>query len=118
MEEAALSTTQVFKRGLVLQGGGAKGAFQYGVIRELHRAGIDFDVISGTSVGALNGALVATDSWDIGDSLWTGLTLGRAFQWTGWKAVYTILSIPTILYGGWFSKENDNLLPSWLQHLF
>jgi predicted acylesterase/phospholipase RssA len=48
------------RRGLVLQGGGAKGAFQYGALKELYSAGFDFDVISGTSVGALNGALVST----------------------------------------------------------
>ena len=32
-------TYQTFRRGVVLQGGGAKGAFQFGVLRELHDAG-------------------------------------------------------------------------------
>lgn len=40
--------------GLFLQGGGAKGAFQAGVIHGLKEQGIDFHVISGTSIGAMN----------------------------------------------------------------
>lgn len=47
-------------RALVLSGGGSKGAFQAGAVYHLvvHR-GCDFIEISGTSVGALNGALLA-----------------------------------------------------------
>jgi len=40
--------------GLFLQGGGAKGAFQAGVIYGLKEQGIDFHVIAGTSIGAMN----------------------------------------------------------------
>lgn len=48
------------KRVLVLSGGGARGAFQVGALHELYRNGLQqFDAIVGTSVGALNGALVA-----------------------------------------------------------
>lgn len=43
----------------VLAGGGAKGAFQAGVLLELHKAGIFFDYVFGVSVGALNGLPVA-----------------------------------------------------------
>ena len=44
---------------LVLQGGGALGAYQVGVYQALHEAGIEPDWIVGTSIGAVNGALVA-----------------------------------------------------------
>ena len=44
---------------LVLSGGGAKGAYQVGVISELLSRGVDFDLISGSSIGAFNGALLA-----------------------------------------------------------
>jgi predicted acylesterase/phospholipase RssA len=43
----------------VLSGGGAKGAFQAGVVRYLDRIGIAPHVIAGTSVGALNAAKLA-----------------------------------------------------------
>jgi NTE family protein len=44
---------------LVLQGGGALGAFQLGVAEALVQAGIEPDWIVGTSIGALNGAILA-----------------------------------------------------------
>src|SRR3546814_6145783 len=43
---------------LVLQGGGALGAFQVGAYQALHEAGIEPDWIIGTSIGAINAALI------------------------------------------------------------
>ncbi len=44
---------------LVLSGGGARGAYEAGVVAALYDAGERFDVICGTSIGAINGALIA-----------------------------------------------------------
>ncbi|HSI61259.1 MAG TPA: patatin-like phospholipase family protein [Ideonella sp.] len=44
---------------LVLQGGGALGAYQVGVYEALHQAGIEPDWVIGTSIGAINAALIA-----------------------------------------------------------
>lgn len=44
---------------LVLQGGGALGAYQVGVYQALHEADIEPDWVIGTSIGAINGALIA-----------------------------------------------------------
>ncbi len=44
---------------LVFQGGGALGAFQAGVYHALHESGIAPDWIIGTSIGAINAALIA-----------------------------------------------------------
>jgi NTE family protein len=44
---------------LVLQGGGALGAYQAGVYQALMEAGIEPDWVIGTSIGAINGALIA-----------------------------------------------------------
>jgi NTE family protein len=44
---------------LVLQGGGALGAYQMGVFRAMHEAGIDPDWVIGTSIGAINASLIA-----------------------------------------------------------
>jgi NTE family protein len=44
---------------LVLQGGGALGAYQAGVYQALHEAGIDPDWVIGTSIGAINASLIA-----------------------------------------------------------
>ena len=44
---------------LVLQGGGALGAYQVGVYEALHDAGIEPEWVIGTSIGAINAALIA-----------------------------------------------------------
>jgi len=43
----------------VLTGGGARGAYQAGVITGLAQRGEEFDLVCGTSIGAVNGALIA-----------------------------------------------------------
>ncbi|NIV36084.1 MAG: hypothetical protein GWN58_43525, partial [Anaerolineae bacterium] len=47
------------KRALVLSGGGAKGAFEAGVLAACQRVGLAFDVITGSSIGAVNAVLYA-----------------------------------------------------------
>ena len=44
---------------LVLQGGGALGAYQVGVYEALHQAGVEPGWVIGTSIGAINGAIIA-----------------------------------------------------------
>ena len=44
---------------LVLQGGGALGAYQAGVYQALHEADIEPDWVSGVSIGAINSAIIA-----------------------------------------------------------
>ena len=47
---------------LVLQGGGALGAYQAGVYQALHEAEIEPDWVSGVSIGAINSAIIAGNS--------------------------------------------------------
>jgi NTE family protein len=49
---------------LVFQGGGALGAYQVGVYQALHEAGIEPDWIIGTSIGAINAAIIAGSERD------------------------------------------------------
>jgi NTE family protein len=44
---------------LVMQGGGAPGSYQAGAYQALHEAGIEPDWVVGTSIGAINGAIIA-----------------------------------------------------------
>lgn len=48
------------KVGLVLSGGGAKGAYQVGVLKALRELGTQIDAVSGASIGALNGGVLAS----------------------------------------------------------
>jgi NTE family protein len=43
---------------LVLQGGGSLGAYECGVYKTLSKHDIKFDIVAGTSIGAVNGAII------------------------------------------------------------
>jgi NTE family protein len=60
------------RTGLFLTPGAARAAYQVGVVQELVRSGVRFDVVAASSVGALNGAFVATGQVDRLAQLWAG----------------------------------------------
>ena len=63
----------MLKRGLVLGGGGSRGAYEIGVWRAARELGIHFDVVTGTSIGALNGALVVQGDYDFAVEMWKNM---------------------------------------------
>jgi predicted acylesterase/phospholipase RssA len=75
--------------GVVLAGGGAKGAYQIGCWNVLREYEIRPSMISGSSVGALNAALMATDSFDAGLNLWNEL---RMFKVMGFKVLRLLVA--------------------------
>lgn len=66
---------------LVFQGGGALGAYQVGVYEALHEAGIEPDWVVGTSIGAINAAVIAgsprSERMDRLKELWTRLEYNK-----------------------------------------
>lgn len=67
------------KRALVLEGGGAKGAYQVGAYRALQEVGLEFDCFIGVSIGSLNGAMFASDKAELCEKLWLSLNLSEIF---------------------------------------
>jgi len=67
------------KLGLVLAGGGGKGAYQVGVWQALAEAGLaqQIDVVAGTSIGALHAALFLQDGLDLARKMWLSLSPSR-----------------------------------------
>ena len=57
-------------KGLVLEGGGTKGAYQLGAYKALKELGMEFDGIVGTSIGALNAAFIIQGDYDIMEDIW------------------------------------------------
>lgn len=72
-----MSTT---KRALVLAGGGSRGAYQIGVWQALREIGYDFSIVTGASVGALNGAMVAQGDFEKAKWLWENITLEQVLD--------------------------------------
>jgi NTE family protein len=64
----------ILAKALVLAGGGAKGSYQVGVWRALKELGWRPDIITGTSVGCLNGVMFALDAYELARDMW--LTIG------------------------------------------
>ncbi len=60
-------------RALVLAGGGARGSYQVGVWRALTELGWNPQIITGTSVGSLNGAMFALDLYETARDMWTSI---------------------------------------------
>ena len=60
------------KIGLVLAGGGARGAYQIGVWKALIELGIDkyIKVVSGTSIGAVNAMLFQQGAYKLAEEFW------------------------------------------------
>jgi predicted acylesterase/phospholipase RssA len=80
-------------RGLVLEGGGAKGAYALGCLLAFRDHGISFDVVSGTSVGALNAALVSADRLEAGRRLWQTLSFDKVCRPSRRVSMWALLPI-------------------------
>ncbi len=65
--------------GLVLSGGGGKGAYELGVWKALKKLEIDkyIEVFSGTSIGAINAILFAQENLEAAEALWEEVTIEK-----------------------------------------
>src|SRR5690606_37565099 len=79
------------RNGIVLTGGGARAAFQAGVLSAIadmlpDRRRNPFPVVSGTSAGSINAVLLAAGARDFGDAvdrmtgIWANLTVDKVFR--------------------------------------
>ncbi len=66
--------------GLVFDGGGARGAYQIGAWKALHEAGVKINAVAGTSVGALNGALVCMGNVENAEEIWRKMTFSAVMN--------------------------------------
>ena len=57
-------------KGLVLEGGGTKGAYQIGAYKALRDLGLEFQGVAGTSIGALNGAYIIQNDIEVMEDIW------------------------------------------------
>ena len=65
---------------IALEGGGAKGGYEIGVWQALDEAGIKYNAVSGTSVGALNGGLMAMRDLPRAKDAWNNMKLGKVIE--------------------------------------
>ncbi|WP_069263622.1 patatin-like phospholipase family protein [Paraburkholderia nodosa] len=93
---------------LVLQGGGALGAYQLGVYEAMHEAGIHVDWVIGTSIGAINAALIVGNApehrFERLDEFWHRVTdrtrLDVAATWPGFAPGWDKTFAKLMIIGG------------------
>lgn len=93
----------MFGYGLVFSGGGAKRSYQIGVWKALEELGIPITAITGTSIGALNGAMLVQDDYELVELAWTNFSVEQVIddtdedEWESKKIYNKHFSILTII---------------------
>ena len=103
---------------LVLQGGGALGAYQVGVYQALHEAGIEPDWIIGTSIGAINASIIAgnkpQDRLDKLEEFWRRMERASAWPfvpaWTGLSDTWSYWSTLAQWHSRIFRAQSARIL--------
>ena len=67
-------------RGLALEGGGARGAYHIGVMKAYLESGYEFDGFVGTSIGAINAAMLAQGDFEKALELWENISMEQVFD--------------------------------------
>ena len=65
---------------VALEGGGARGAYQIGAFEALKNAGVKITAAAGSSVGSLNGAMIAMDDLELAKDLWLNMTYSKVMD--------------------------------------
>ncbi len=68
------------KTAVVLAGGGSRGAYQLGVWRALRQLKIEYQIVTGTSVGALNGVLMVQQDYEQAQAVWENISYEKVLQ--------------------------------------
>lgn len=68
------------KRALVLGGGGSLGAYEIGAWQALKECSWRADMLFGTSIGAINAALIAQDEYELARRLWDNITVDQVME--------------------------------------
>lgn len=90
---------ELMKRAVVLAGGGAKGAYQIGFWRALRELNIDYQIVTGSSVGALNAALMADGNFEGGLEMWQSITTEDIIETTPTRLSRSFLTLTALRRG-------------------
>ncbi|MBI2810614.1 MAG: patatin-like phospholipase family protein [Candidatus Melainabacteria bacterium] len=89
--EETLKEIERPKRALVLSGGGARGAYEVGVLKALKEQGVEYDLAFGTSIGGINAAFYAQGKIDRVEELWNSLKATDIFRFPNIEQIRSIL---------------------------
>ena len=93
---------------LVLQGGGSLGAYECGVYKSLYKHGIKFDILAGSSIGAINASIICSaqnankDAAEVLENFWITLSEDITFP--------VLLPLSTLLPAAFSSSSIDKTM--------
>ena len=93
------------KLGIALSGGGGKGAYQVGVLRVLRAAGVQPDIIAGTSVGAINATLLCLDDVEAAADFWSNVSFWQVAK----VGVANLAAAPLLLFALITAGSSDDI---------
>ena len=102
-------------KAIVLSGGGSKGSYQIGVWKAFKKLHFKYDIVTGTSVGALNGALMVQDSYNKAMKLWKHMNMELLFGENATtsnktKDILNMYRVNFFKHGGMEVKDLENLI--------
>jgi len=113
---------------LILQGGGSLGAYECGVYKSLHKHGIKFDIVAGTSIGAINATIITCAKNDPIKDLerfWLDLADGVTppnlpyDMRSRFSAMYSaVFGNPNAFFPKWFLPSADYFFPFLWPYLY
>lgn len=71
---------KAMKTAIVLAGGGSKGAYQLGFYQAILELNVPFDIVTGTSIGALQGCLMVQENYQASYDLWHNLDISTVMK--------------------------------------
>lgn len=118
-----------FETVLIFQGGGSLGAYECGVYKALNRHGIEFDIVAGTSIGAINASIItgskSNEPATALEEFWLDLAEGvtppglsnevRSYFSSSYSAIF---GNPKIFFPKWFVPSLDYFMPFFWPFLY
>lgn len=105
-------------RAIVLSGGGSLGSYQIGVWKALRRLHIHYDIVTGTSIGALNGALMVQKNYYKALKIWKKLNMKVLFgdekEYTNDKEVFKKFRNEFLKNGGIEVERVENIIEKYV----
>ena len=114
--------TETQRKALILPGAGARGAYQVGVLKAVasflpKHAANPFSIVSGTSAGAFNAAVLASRAMHFGraaremEHVWANFKSGQVFRTDNWAMLKSSLHwLFAIVFGGLGIRNPKSLI--------
>lgn len=102
-------------QGLVFSGGGSKGSYEVGVWKALRHMHIKIDIVTGTSIGAINGIMLTQKQFHKCQKLWENIDYNQLFEddfsnLNGKTEVYLNYAKAFLKSGGMSTKKIEKLI--------